>query len=54
MMHTEVDEDNGTVTVCARVRSPFPVRPDCQLDIQFNVAVVSETGTAGECYLHHR
>ena len=33
--------------MCARVRSPYPVRPDCHLDFSFSVRLVATAGTAG-------
>ena len=41
-----VKENSGTVTICAEVRSPFPVRPDCQLDISFSFDLVASPATA--------
>ena len=47
-----VNENSGTVTICARVRSPFPVRPDCQLHFSFSVPLDASPATAhGVSYL---
>ena len=41
-----VNENSGTVTICARLRSPFPVRPDCQVHFTFSVPLVASPATA--------
>ena len=41
-----VNENSGMVTICARVRSPFPVRPDCELHFSFSVSLVASPATA--------
>ncbi|CAI8041944.1 Extracellular matrix protein FRAS1, partial [Geodia barretti] len=42
-----VNEADRRVTICARVRSPFPVSADCELDFSFSVRLVPIAGTAG-------
>ena len=43
----EVKEEDRTFRVCARVRSPYPVSENCQVDISFNITLVPTAGTAG-------
>ena len=43
----EVKEEDRTIMVCARVRSPYPVSENCQVDISFNISLVPTAGTAG-------
>ena len=43
----EVNENEGMVQVCAMVRSPFSVRPDCHLDFSFTLRLTATPGTAG-------
>ncbi|CAI8026694.1 FRAS1-related extracellular matrix protein 2 [Geodia barretti] len=42
-----VSEADRRVTICAQVRNPFPVSPDCELDFSFSVRLVPIAVTAG-------
>ena len=43
----QVHESEGSVRVCAVVRSPHPVAADCPLDFSFGTGIVTSAGTAG-------
>ena len=43
----DVKEEDRTFRVCARLRSPYPVSANCQVDISFNITLVPTAGTAG-------
>ena len=49
-----VQEDEGRVTICAQVASPYPISETCELDFGFSVRLVPIPGTAGESSVHRR
>ena len=49
-----VQEDEGHVTICAVVSSPYPISDVCELDFCFSVRLVPIPETDGESSFHSK